>query len=139
MMPSMEQAQRLIMTTRRDLLTAAGWLAGLSATGAAASGQSHLPGIPNIGLKADTGAPRSECGVGALLPWADSLWAVTYNSHMSRTGTGLGLYRISDQLQIERVHVHNGTHANRLVHTESNQAFIGPYANSAGGEFRFIE
>lgn len=32
------------------------------------------------------------------MPWADALWAVTYNSHTYRTGTGLGLYRIDDQL-----------------------------------------
>jgi len=105
----------------------------------AAFGQSQFPGIPNIGLKADTVPERSESGVGALLPWADSLWAVTYNSHKAPTGSGLGLYRIGDDLKtMERVHVHNGTHANRLVHKESNQAFIGPYAIDAGGRHRVI-
>lgn len=57
---------------------------------------------------------------------------------MESTGTGLGLYRIDDSLHSERMHVHNGTHANRLVHRESDQAFIGPYAINASGEFRFI-
>lgn len=51
---------------------------------------------------------------------------------MESTGTGLGLYRIDDSLHSERMHVHNGTHANRLVHRESDQAFIGPYAINAG-------
>ncbi|MBY0375255.1 MAG: hypothetical protein K2Q23_14765 [Bryobacteraceae bacterium] len=93
----------------------------------------------NVGFVADTGPARSECGVGAMMPWADALWAVTYNSHKSPTGTGLGLYRIDERLKSERVHVHNGTHANRLVHKESNQCFIGPYAIGMKGEWRFIK
>ena len=93
---------------------------------------------PNVGFKADTGPIRSECGVGALMPWADSLWAVTYNSHTKTTGTGLGLYRIDEDLKSSLVHVHDGTHANRFIHKESNQCFIGPYAISTGGQFKFI-
>lgn len=93
----------------------------------------------NIGFTSDTGPARSECGVGALMPWADSLWAVTYNSHKQATGTGLGLFRIDDQLKSERVHIHNGTHANRLIHKESNTCFIGPYAIDMKGNWRFIK
>jgi hypothetical protein len=114
-------------------------LEGLALLPLGAAAQTRTPGLPNIGLKADLGPPRSECGVGALIPWADALWAVTYNSHTPRTGTGLGLYRIDETLNGERVHVHDGTHANRLVHAESNQAFIGPYAIDARGNFHFIE
>ena len=40
-----------------------------------------------VGFKADNVPERTECGVGALMPWADALWAVTYNSHMAGTGT----------------------------------------------------
>lgn len=123
------------MKSRRDLLRTT---AGMAVAASAASSQSFLPAIPNVGVKADTGPARSESGVGALLPWADALWAVTYNSHMERTGTGLGLYRIDDGLDIERVHIHNGTHANRFVHKESDQAFIGPYAIDLRGNFKFI-
>ncbi|MCS7026015.1 MAG: hypothetical protein NZV14_14520 [Bryobacteraceae bacterium] len=107
--------------------------------GGVTAAQSHLPGLPNIGFRADTGPPRSECGVGALMPWADSLWAVTYNSHTPRTGTGLGLYRIDEKLQPTLVHIHDGTHANRMIHKESSQAFIGPYAIDAKGNWRFLE
>jgi hypothetical protein len=121
------------MNTRRRLL------ATLAGGAGAALAQSHLPGLPNIGVKADTGPIRTEAGVGALLPWADSLWAVTYNSHKEGTGTGLALHRIDENLRIEQVHLHNGTHANRMVHKESNQAFIGPYAIDLGGKFRYIE
>lgn len=128
------------MTTRRNLLKSSTWLGGLAGlTAVGGNAQSHLPGLPNVGLRANTASPRSECGVGALLPWADALWAVTYNSHTEPTGTGLGLYRINDQLEAQLVHVHNGTHANRMVHKESDQAFIGPYAIDPRGNFRFIE
>ena len=121
------------MVSRRTML-------GLVAGGAgAAFAQTRLPNIPNVGLKADSGPRRSECGVGALMPWADSLWAVTYNSHKSPSGTGLGLYCIDENLKAERVHVHNGTHANRLVHRQSDQIFIGPYAIDLKGNFRVIE
>jgi hypothetical protein len=120
---------------RREILKSALLFGGTSVQVAAA----QMAGLPNIGFKADVGPPRSETGVGALMPWADALWAVTYNSHTERTGTGLGLYRIDDSLRAERVHVHNGTHANRLCHTESNQVFIGPYVIDAKGNVHFIE
>ncbi len=126
------------MNSRRDLLRRFAALAAAGFVPPAGPAQTLLSARPNIGLKADTGPARSECGVGALLPWADSLWAVTYNSHMEPTGTGLGLYRIDENLHAERVHIHNGTHANRLVHHESNQAFIGPYVIDTRGNFRFL-
>jgi hypothetical protein len=118
--------------TRR---TVCALLAGLSA----ARPQSFLPGLPNLGVKADTGPARSESGVGALLPWADVLWAVTYNSHKAPTGSGLGLHVIDDRLNIRLVHRSDGTHANRYVHTQSQQAIIGPYAIDLRGNFRVIE
>jgi hypothetical protein len=121
------------------MITRRGVFSLFSGAAASAFAQSHLPGLPNIGVKADSGPARSESGVGALIPWADSLWAVTYNSHMKPTGTGLGLYRIDENLKIERVHVHDGTHANRMIHKESNQAFIGPYAIDMKGNWRVIE
>lgn len=106
--------------------------------GAAAASAAHAQ-LPNVGLFADTGPPRSECGVGALLPWADVLWAVTYNSHTPRTGTGLSLWRIDSSLKADRVHNHDGTHANRYVHTASSQAIVGPYVIDRSGRWRFVE
>ena len=117
--------------TRRSLLALM--------TAAPACAQKFLPGIPNLGVRADTGPPRTESGVGALMPWADALWAVTYNSHMAPTGTGLGLYRIDEDLNIQLVHRSNGTHANRYVHTQSNQVIIGPYLIDSRGNFRVVE
>jgi len=124
------------MTTRRTLLRN---LAAAGLSGAAARAQSHLPGIPNVGVKADTGPARSESGVGALMPWAGVLWAVTYVSHKARTGSGTGLYEIDEQLKIRQRHISNGTHANRLVHTQSQQVFIGPYAIDPRGNIRVIQ
>ncbi len=119
--------------TRRNLVSAAlGAAASLRAQRLSAAGDT------NIGFKADVLPQRSECGVGALMPWADALWAVTYNSHMKATGTGLGLYRIDETLKSERVHLHDGTHANRLIHRESNQCFIGPYVIDAKGNWKHI-
>lgn len=94
--------------------------------------------LPNAGIAADSTAPRSESGVGALMPWADGLWGVTYNSHKARTGTGLWLFRIDEDLKLTKIERHDGTHANRLIHRESNQCFIGPYAISATGRVRPI-
>jgi hypothetical protein len=108
----------------------------------AASGAAVVPpgatANDTVGFKADTVPERSECGVGALMPWADALWAVTYNSHKKGTGYGLGLYRIDEKLNSERVHVHDGTHASRLIHRESNQCFIGPYVIDAKGNWKHI-
>jgi len=109
----------------------------LGASGAAAqtyTGTSQT----TIGFKADTVPQRSESATGALMAWADALWVVTYNSHKKGTGYGLGLYRVGDNLQSERVHIHDGTHANRMIHRESNQCFIGPYVIDAKGNWKHI-
>lgn len=119
--------------TRRALLASL-----LAAPGAALAQTISGTSSTTIGFKADTMPERSECGIGALMPWADSLWAITYNSHKKGTGYGLGLYRIDESLKSERVHVHDGTHANRLIHKESNQCFIGPYVIDAKGNWRHI-
>ncbi len=110
----------------------------LGGTCLAADRRPALPASAEIGFRADNGAIRSECGVGALMPWADGLWAVTYNSHTRKTGTGLALYRIDDELRAEQMHLHDGTHANRFIHHASNQLVIGPYVIDSKGEFRFI-
>ena len=120
--------------SRRSLLQV-----GLAALGGPALSQSHLPGIPNIGVKADSAPRRTESGVGALMPWADVLWAVTYvSSRGYKSGTGVGLYEIDENLKIRQRHVSNGVYANRMVHSESNQVFIGPYAIDAAGNIRMI-
>ncbi len=70
---------------------------------------------------------EGECGTGAVVPWADRLWVVTYGPHLP-FGSSDKLYEISPRL--ERI-VHpesiGGTPANRMIHNESHQLFMGPY------------
>ena len=79
-----------------------------------------------------------ECGTGALVPWAGRLWAITYSPHQPRGSTDK-LYEITDDLrQIIRPESVGGTHANRMIHAESRQLFIGPYVIDERGGVRVI-
>ncbi|MGE9268133.1 MAG: hypothetical protein ACQKBY_08550 [Verrucomicrobiales bacterium] len=81
---------------------------------------------------------EGECGTGAVVPWADRLWVVTYAPHQP-TGSTDKLYEITPDLkQIVRPESIGGTPANRMIHKESGQLFIGPHAISAEGEVRTI-
>lgn len=77
---------------------------------------------------------EGECGTGAVVPWAGSLWAITYGPHMP-FGSSDKLYQITpDKKMTVRSESIGGTPANRLIHKESNQLNIGPYfINEAGG------
>ena len=84
--------------------------------------------VPSLSVKANMGPPRSESGIGALMPWADRLWLVSYVSHKSTSGSGTGLYEIDENLRMRKRHESVvGTYANRMVHPESNQLIIGPH------------
>ncbi|MFO7899493.1 MAG: hypothetical protein R6V58_10600 [Planctomycetota bacterium] len=104
-------------------------------------GRPNVSGIfPHLCLKAGLGPPRSECGVGALMPWADRLWAATYVSSKSKSGVGTGLYEIDADLDIRRrPESYVGTYTNRLVHFESNQLFIGPWVIDADRNIRTVD
>lgn len=81
---------------------------------------------------------EDECGTGAVVPWADRLWVVTYAPH-SPKGSSDKLYEITPDLQqIVRPESIGGTPANRMIHRESNQLFIGPYAIAADRSVRAI-
>jgi len=71
---------------------------------------------------------QGECGTGAVVPWAQRLWVVTYSPHKP-TGSDDKLYEIDEALNITaRPESVGGTPANRMIHRESQQLFIGPYA-----------
>lgn len=81
---------------------------------------------------------EGECGTGAVVPWAGKLWAITYGPHLP-FGSSDKLYEISADLkQTIRPESIGGTPANRMIHSESNQLFIGPYAIDKQGNVRAI-
>ncbi len=79
-----------------------------------------------------------ECGTGAVVPFADRLWVITYSPH-EPSGSDDKLYEITPELkQIIRPESIGGTPANRMIHRESNQLFIGPYAIDSNRKVRAI-
>ncbi len=81
---------------------------------------------------------EGECGTGAVVPWAERLWVITYGPHKP-LGSSDKLYEITPDLkQIVRPESVGGTPANRMIHRESKQLFIGPYAIDSTGKVRTI-
>lgn len=76
---------------------------------------------------------RSETGIGALIPWANRLWMVSYVAHIH--GEGIGLYEIDQNLTIKK-HPESvtGTFANRMIHDPSHKAIIGPHIIDVEGK-----
>jgi hypothetical protein len=91
--------------------------------------------FPHMTVKAPGVGSESETGIGAMIPWADRLWAVGYVAHIK--GDGIGLYEIGEDLSF-RKHPESvtGTFANRLVHWDSKQAIIGPHVIDPEGNVR---
>jgi len=106
-----------------------------SAVSAAAVEPVCVSGIyPHLTMFNDEG----ECGTGALVPWADRLWAITYGPHLP-FGSSDRLYEITPELkQIVRSESVGGTPANRMIHRESNQLVIGPYFIDAARNVRTV-
>ena len=81
---------------------------------------------------------EGECGTGAVVPWNDKLYVITYGPHLP-LGSSDKLYEITADLQQSTFPESiGGTPANRMIHMESNQLFIGPYAIDASGNVRAI-
>ncbi len=82
--------------------------------------------------------PHGECGTGAVVPWADKLWVITYGPHFPQ-GSADKLYSIDAQLNMEVFAKSvGGTPANRMIHRETNQLVIGPYVIDAQGGVQVI-
>ncbi len=81
---------------------------------------------------------QGECGIGAVVAWAGRLWFVTYSPHRPN-GSDDGLYEITPALEMKK-HPESigGTPANRMIHAESDQLFIGPYAIDSNRNVRAI-
>ncbi len=90
--------------------------------------QSFSGVIPSLAQVADFGPPRSEIGIGCLMPWLGKLYVLNYNSHRRQSGTGTGLRVIEDDFKMTRHPAAvDGTYANRYVHDASSQLIIGPH------------
>ncbi len=94
--------------------------------------------FPEMTVMAPGTGSTSETGIGALIPWAEKLWAVGYVAHIQ--GEGIGLYEISEDMTMRKHPASvTGTFANRLVHWPSGQAIIGPHIIDADGKVRTFE
>lgn len=80
----------------------------------------------------------NECGTGTLVPWADRLWWTTYAPH-APNGSDDRLYAMNEGRDLMAFGGSvGGTPANRLIHRESRQLFIGPHVIDEGGRVRTI-
>ena len=70
---------------------------------------------------------ESECGTGAVVVWADRLWLTSYGPHLVYGSSDKLIEVTPDLRRIIREESTGGTSANRMIHRESNQLFIGPY------------
>ena len=93
----------------------------------------NIAGVyPHLAMTNDS----NECGPGAVVPWADRLWAVTYSPH-SPNGSSSKLYEIDTALnRVIRPESLGGTPANRFIHLPSNQLVIGPHFIDASRNVR---
>lgn len=102
------------------------------------------PHLTTYGVYSQNGAHykggHSECGIGAIVPWAGKLWMVNYAPHQPK-GSEHKLFSVDTDLsQPMTVHPESvgGTPAGRMIHQESNQLFIAHYAIDAEGNVRTI-
>jgi hypothetical protein len=110
----------------------------LALTFSAAAEPHSVKSISGIHPSLATFNNEGECGTGAVVPWADRLWVISYAPHKP-TGSSDKLYEITPDLrQIVRPESVGGTPANRMIHRESQQLFIGPYVIDTKGGVRVI-
>ena len=85
-----------------------------------------------------TNGGDNESGIGAVACWAGKLWYLTYPAHVFLGGNDK-LYEVGSRLNlVVRPESVGGTHADRMIHRESNQLIIGPYFIDARGTVRAI-
>jgi len=97
--------------------------------------------VPTLAQIADLGPPRSEIGIGGLLPWASKLCVQNYNSHKEKSGRGVSLRRIHEDMTMQVVPETlgvDGTYTNRFVHHPTNQIVIGPHVSDEQHRIRTV-
>ncbi|QDT10929.1 sulfatase-like hydrolase/transferase [Stieleria marina] len=103
------------------------------------------PHLTTYGVYSQNGAHykqgHNECGIGAIVPWAGTLWMVNYAPHQPR-GSEHKLFSIDPDLsQPMTVHPESvgGTPAGRMIHAESKQLLIGHHLIDENGKVRTIQ
>ena len=131
------EAQRMIKL--KSLLVHAacmlGMMAGLNPARLSAAEPVQFSGIyPHLA----SFNQQNECGTGAVVPWAGRLWWLTYAPHQPK-GSDDKLYWTDERLELNIfADSIGGTPANRMIHDESKQLFIGPYVIDHSGKVRTI-
>ncbi|MFE9043429.1 hypothetical protein ACFYOG_21325 [Streptomyces sp. NPDC007818] len=85
---------------------------------------------PSLAQIGDFGPPRSELGIGSLMPWNGKLYVQNYNSHKAASGGGVSLRRVHEDLSMEVVPETlgvDGTYTNRFVHYPTGLLVLGPH------------
>ncbi len=98
--------------------------------------------VPSLAQVGDLGPPRTEIGVGCLMPWAGVLYVLNYNSHKAHSGSGVSLRRIHADMTMEIVSETkgvDGTYTNRFIHYPTNQLIIGPHVIDASHNIHTIK
>jgi hypothetical protein len=74
-----------------------------------------------------TNMGETECGIGAVVSWNGKLWYITYPANEA-LGSDDKLYCLDENMKVTTFFGSvGGTHANRMIHCESNQLNIGLY------------
>ncbi len=93
--------------------------------------QPNVSGVfPHLAQVGEFGPPRTEIGIGGLMPWNGKLYVQNYNSHKAASGAGVSLRRIEPDLTMEVVPDTlgvDGTYTNRFVHYPTSRLIIGPH------------
>jgi hypothetical protein len=99
------------------------------------SGSLHVGGVfPHLAVLEDMMPDRTETGIGALMPWAEKLWFVTYRVGRA---TGTGLFSIDGDMTLtKRPESVVGCYADRMIHPQSDQLIIGPHIIDHRGNVR---
>lgn len=84
-----------------------------------------------------TATNRSEVGIGALMPWNDRLYYLTYLADYN-VGRGGVLGCIDENGGDTVLDTHNSCHTGRLVHYETNQLCMGEYLIASDGTVRKV-
>lgn len=108
----------------------------LSALGAQADESSPSFGgrYPHLAVSNSSG----ECGIGAVVPWAEKLWFITYAPH-ARHGSDDRLYEVDSRMRlVSRPESVGGTPAARFIHEATRQLVLGPYVIDERGGVRAV-